>query len=91
MINDDEKVSENVAQTNEAKAKTKLRKVLRKKVDEKTKKCTAKKVWKIPPTLLEKNKKYHVITGEVSFSSTVPIGPNSVEKKAPSITIELVV
>ncbi|MDC7732021.1 hypothetical protein [Bacillus thuringiensis] len=44
MINDDEKVSENVAQTNERKAKAKLQKVLRKKVDEKTKKCAAKKV-----------------------------------------------
>ncbi|MGN7893334.1 hypothetical protein ACTJJY_22015 [Bacillus sp. 22475] len=38
MINEDEKVSENVAQTNEGNAKTKLRKVLRKKVDEKNKK-----------------------------------------------------
>ncbi|MGE7935798.1 hypothetical protein [Bacillus paramycoides] len=38
MINDDDKVVGNVAQTNEGKAKTKLRKVLRKKVDEKNKK-----------------------------------------------------
>ncbi|ATI51057.1 hypothetical protein CPZ32_12155 [Bacillus cereus] len=52
-----------------------------KKSMKKTKKCAAKKVWKIPPTLLEKNKKYHVITGKVSLTPKVPIGPNSVEIK----------
>ncbi|MEI5898017.1 hypothetical protein WBS37_19825 [Bacillus albus] len=77
MINDDETMVGNVPQTNERKAKAKLQKVLRKKVDEKRKKCAAKKVWKIPPTLLEKNEKYHVITREEAFLSTGPIGPNS--------------
>jgi hypothetical protein len=81
MINDDETMVGNVAQTNERKAKTKLQKILRKKSMKKTKKCVAKKVWKIPPTLLEKNEKYHVITGKGSFSVSVPIGPRSVRLK----------
>ncbi|MCU7753205.1 hypothetical protein PNF35_16290 [Bacillus cereus] len=39
LINDDETMVGNVEQTNERKAKAKLQKVFRKKVDEKRKKC----------------------------------------------------
>ncbi|MGE7864724.1 hypothetical protein ACQKNO_00345 [Bacillus paramycoides] len=43
MINGDEKVNGNVAQTNEGKAKTKLQKILEKKSMEKIKKCVREK------------------------------------------------
>ncbi len=37
------------------------------------------KTYEVPPTLFEKNAKYHVITGEGAFSASVPKLPNSVE------------
>ncbi|MGX5587130.1 hypothetical protein ACWKTX_26210 [Bacillus thuringiensis] len=63
------------------KQKQNSEKFSEKKSMKKSKKCAAKKVWKIPPTLLEKNEKYHVITRESTLAPKVPIGPNSVESK----------
>lgn len=42
-------------------------------------KVCGEKVWEIPPTLLEKNVKYPIITGEGTLTPKVPIGPNAVE------------
>ncbi|PFD55834.1 hypothetical protein [Bacillus thuringiensis] len=47
----------------------------------KSKKCAVKKFGRYRLPLLEKNKKYPIITGEVSLTPKVPIGPNSVEIK----------
>ncbi|AJG91329.1 hypothetical protein I6G77_27975 (plasmid) [Bacillus tropicus] len=75
LINDDDKVVGNVTQTNEGKAKTKLQKILGKIVGEKIKKMCGAKSLEDTAYPFRKNKKYHVITWEGAFSSTVPIGP----------------
>ncbi|PGB72266.1 hypothetical protein COM12_02835 [Bacillus wiedmannii] len=57
LINGDETRVGNVDQTNERKAKTKLRKVLRKKVDEKIKKFGREKSLEVPAYLFRKKQK----------------------------------
>ncbi|PEU27837.1 hypothetical protein [Bacillus wiedmannii] len=57
MINENENVSGNVAPTNERKAKSKLQKILEKKVDEKIKKFVREKSLEVPAYPFRKKQK----------------------------------
>ncbi|PFT22401.1 hypothetical protein COK52_16715 [Bacillus thuringiensis] len=59
LINDDEKVCGNVAPTNEGKAKSKLQKIIGKKVDEKIKKFVREKSLEVPAYPFRKKQKNH--------------------------------
>ncbi|WP_218923171.1 hypothetical protein [Bacillus wiedmannii] len=59
MFNDDEKVCGNVAPTNEGKAKSKLQKILEKKVDEKIKKFVREKNLEVLAYPFRKKQKNH--------------------------------